>query len=119
MVKVRTEEELAAAMEKEEDTIEVVGDLANKTIKIKATGSVVWGIAFGAIGAAVALAMTGAGTPAALLSAAGATALIGTGATTSAIAIAVAAGGIGILSSMRDDYEIVEQNSKHIILKRR
>lgn len=40
MVSVKTEKELATAIENEQDTIEIVGDLANKTVKIKATGTV-------------------------------------------------------------------------------
>ena len=49
MKTVRTEEELASAMKSGEDTIVVEGDLANKTIKIKATGSIAWAIAFTAL----------------------------------------------------------------------
>lgn len=40
MKTIRTESELASAMKNEEPTIEIVGDLANKTIKLKAIGSV-------------------------------------------------------------------------------
>lgn len=119
MKTVRTEEEYATAVNNEEDSIEVVGDLRNKILKIKATGSVAWGIAFAAIVVAVGMAMTGVGIPVAATSALGATAIIGTGTTTAAIAIAVAAGGTAVLTSTRDDYEIVEQNSKRLVLKRR
>lgn len=119
MKTVRTEEEYATAVNNEEDSIEVVGDLRNKILKIKATGSVAWGIAFAAIVVAVGMAMTGVGIPVAATSALGATAIIGTGTTTAAIAIAVAAGGTAVLTATRDDYEIVEQSSKHLVLKRR
>ena len=119
METVRTESELASAMKNEEPTIEIVGDLANKTIKLKAIGSVAWGIAFVAIVAAVGMAMTGVGAPAALVSVATATTVLGTGVTTSAIALGVAAGGAAILNSLRDDYKIVEKNSSRVVLKRR
>lgn len=119
MKTVRTAEEYAEAVKNRESTIEIVGDFANKTVKIKATGTVAWGVAFLAIGAAVALAMTGAGIPAALGVAATSVAAIGTGATTAAIALGAAAGGTAILNSIRDDYEIVEKSSNRVVLKRR
>ena len=119
MVTVTTEKELARAMDDKEPTIEIVGDLRNKTIKLKATGSVAWAIAFAALGAAVAFALSGAGAPAALPLAVAPTAILGAGATLSAIELAVAAGGVAILSALRDDYKIVEENSNHVILKRR
>lgn len=119
MVTVTTEAELAKAMKDDEPTIEIIGDLANKTIKLKATGSVSWAIAFAALGAAVALAMTGVGVPAALGVATASVVAIGTGATTTAIALGVAAGGTAILSALRDDYEVVEKKSNRVVLKRR
>ena len=119
MVTVTNEEELAKAMANNEPTIEIIGDLANKTIKIKASGSIAWAIAFAALGAAVALAMTGVGIPAALGVATASVAAIGTSATTAAIALGVAAGGTAILSALRDDYKIVEENSNRVVLKRR
>ena len=76
MVTVTNETELAKAMANNEPTIEIIGDLANKTIKIKASGSIAWAIAFAALGTA-------------------------------------------ILSSLRDDYKIVEENSNRVVLKRR
>lgn len=120
LVTVTNEKELARAMEDKESTIEIVGDLSKKTIKLKATGKVAWAIAFAALTAAVAFAMSGAGAPAALPLAGTTAAFIGgTGATISAIELAVAAGGVAILSALRDDYKIVEKNNNHVVLKRR
>ena len=119
MVTVTTENELAKAKQDKEDMIEIVGKLGDTVVKIKATGSIAWKIALTALGAAVALAMTGVGAPAAAVTALAAVGTIGTGATTGAIALAVAAGGTAILTSLRDDYEIVEQNSNRVVLKRR
>ena len=48
-VRVRTEKELAKAVESEADTIEIEGDLGNKTIRIKATGKVAWGVCIAAL----------------------------------------------------------------------
>ncbi|WP_275897270.1 hypothetical protein [Helicobacter suis] len=39
---IQTEEELARAIKEGRDTIEIEGDLATKTIRIKATGKVAW-----------------------------------------------------------------------------
>lgn len=119
MKTVKTEEELAQAMKDEEDAIIIEGDLANKTIKLKATGTVAWGIALAAIIIAVGTASSGVGIPVAATSAFAATGVLGISTTTTAIAIAVAAGGVGILNSMRDDYKIVEESSNRVVLKRR
>ena len=56
--KVKTEAELAEAIKNGDDTIEIEGDLANKTFKIKATGKIAWGIALTAVGIAVYAAIT-------------------------------------------------------------
>ena len=119
MKTVRTEEEYAAAAKANEPMIAIEGDLKNKIIRIKATGKVAWLVAIGAIGVAVMAAASGVGIPVAATSAVAATAVLGIGTTTSAVAIAVAAGGVGILTSLRDDYDIVEKNSKRIVLKRK
>lgn len=119
MKKVRTEEELAQAMEDKEDSIIIEGDLANKTIKLKATGSIAWLVAIGAIGVAVVAASSGVGIPVAAASAFAATTVLGISTTTAAVAIAVAAGGVGILDSLRDDYKIVEESSNRVVLKRK
>ena len=119
MVTVTNETELAKAMDNKEPTIEIFGDLAKKTIKLKATGSVAWAIAFAALGAAVALAMTGVGAPIAAPTALAAVGTLGLSTTTTAIVLSVAAGGTAILTALRDDYEIVEKNFKHVVLKRR
>lgn len=48
-MKVNNEKELGAAVYNKEDTIEIEGNLAKKTFKIKATGKVAWGVCIGAI----------------------------------------------------------------------
>ncbi|WP_417480453.1 hypothetical protein [Maricaulis maris] len=50
---VTSEEQLAAAIEAKADYIEVRGDLAEKTFKIKAVGTVAWALAIGCIATAV------------------------------------------------------------------
>lgn len=66
-----TEKELAEALKKNPDTIEIEGDLARKVIKIKATGAVAWGaclvmISFCALSAAATVATAGTAAPATL-----------------------------------------------------
>jgi len=119
---VKTEEELAEALNNDEDTIEIEGDLRNKTLKIKATGKVAWIIAIGAVGVATAsiiLAPASGGTTT-LISAIAAPAAVsiwGTGVTISAISIAVAAGGIGVLNKLRQ-YKIIENTDNRLVLKK-
>ena len=43
------EKDLSEALKNDKDTIEIEGDLADKVIRIKATGSVAWAIAIGSI----------------------------------------------------------------------
>jgi hypothetical protein len=121
-VRVETEKELADAIKQGEDTIEITGNLANKTIKIRATGRVAWVIAFGAIGVAAYAAIAtiptgGAAAPIAGITALGAVGILGGVTTASAIAIAVAAGGVGVLTKLRT-YKEVSRSDGVLILKR-
>lgn len=123
MAKVTTEEELANAIKNDEDTIEIEGNLANKTIKIKATGKVAWAIAIAAIAIAVAsilLIPASAGTSSVASGAviSGAASILGGKVTLSAIAIAIAGGGVGILNKLRK-YRIENISDKHIILHKK
>lgn len=119
---VKTEEELAEALDNDEDTIEIEGDLRNKTLKIKATGKVAWIIAIGAVGVATAsiiLAPASGGTTTfvSAIAAPAAVSIWGTGVTISAISIAVAAGGIGVLNKLRQ-YKIIENTDNKLVLKK-
>lgn len=123
MARVKTEKELAKAIDSGEDTIEIEGDLAKKTIKIRATGKAAWIIAFGAISVALVALLAApetAGTSVVVsgFSAAGAVGILGLGTTTSAIAIAVASGGVAVLTKMRNYVEI-SQGDGILVLKRR
>lgn len=122
-VKVRTEKDLGDALKRNEDCIEITGDLAKKTIKIRATGNVAWTIAIAAVGVAVygvvALPVTGGASAAVSgLAAPAAVGILGGAVTLSAISIAVAAGGIGALTSLRK-YKEVSRTGNSLILKRR
>ncbi|HDT2076644.1 MULTISPECIES: hypothetical protein [Enterobacter] len=123
---VTTEKELAKAVQDDLDTIVIEGDLASKTIKIKATGKAAWAIAFGAISlAAYSLIATlgtgGATAPATatsgLIAGGAAVTVLGSATTASAIAVAVAAGGVGVLSKLRS-YKIVEKSQDRVVLAR-
>ncbi|MDP3228186.1 MAG: hypothetical protein Q8N13_09450 [Acidovorax sp.] len=125
--KVKTEKELGEALKAGEDEIEIVGDLARKTIRIRATGKVAWAIAFGAIGVAAfatyaTIGTGGTGTPitgpTAAFSATAAVAVLGVPSTVAAISIAIAAGGVGALTSLRKYSEISRSNST-LVLRRR
>ncbi len=127
MRKVTTEKELADAIKENEDTITIEGDLVKKTLRIKATGKVAWVIAFGAIGVAVYSVMLTIGTGGVSAPATGAAAaftggaaisILGVSATTAAISIAVAAGGVGVLTKLRS-YRIVEKSDNHLVLSKK
>lgn len=124
---VRTEKELADAIKRETDTIEITGDLAKKTIKLRATGNVAWAIAFAAIGLAVYAAVTTGATggvsapvtgPVVGFTGAAAVGILGGATTYSAIAIAIAAGGVGVLTKLRG-YVEVSRTTDTLVLRRK
>ena len=128
MAKVRTEAELGEALKNKEDVIEIEGDLANKTFKIRAVGSVAWVIAIGAISIAVygAIATVGTGGASAPVTATAAfgvapvavAAMGGSAVTYTAISVAIAAGGVGALTALRR-YKQISRSPNKLILKRK
>lgn len=119
---VKSDKELGKALKNNESTIIIEGDLKTQVIKIKAVGSVAWGIALGAIGVAVltvlsAPATGGISAIAGASSLMPASAVLGTSTATSAIAIAAAAGSVGALNKLRS-YKIVEKDKNRIVLKK-
>lgn len=128
-VTVQTESELASAINGNEYAIEIIGDLANKTVKIRAKGGVAWAIAFATIGVIVYATITtggiGAAIGGAIVSIFSGTAAysaiataIGGSSTYSAIAIALGAGGISVLRKLRR-YKEVSRTTGLLVLKRR
>jgi hypothetical protein len=123
MAKVHTAEALGEALKNEEDTIEIEGDLANKTIKIRATGNVAWAIAFAAIAIAVGAAIVaiptgGASSAITFAIAPAAVGVLGVPVTTMAISIAIAAGGVGALTRLRK-YKEVRRGDGLLVLRKR
>lgn len=118
-MRIRTEEELADAINNGEDTIEIEGNLKDKTLRIKATGKVAWAVAIGAIGIAVTIiiASGGTGAPVSGIIGVGAISILGLPTAMSAVAIAVAAGGIGALNKLRS-YKVIENTENLLILKK-
>lgn len=130
-VTCRRADDFGKAMHNNEDEIIIEGDLAKKVVRIKGIGKGIWAVCIIALGAAVVFYMTaptvaiptgGTGTAFNLV---GGTAAAGIAATAlgtavgPAIAISVAAGGVGVLNTLRDKYKIVEQDNRHIKLKRK
>lgn len=126
-MKVKTEEELAKAVNNNENYIEIEGDLSNKVFRIKAFGSVPWIVAIGSIVVATVavislskISQPKAGFMASGIGAAtagGAVAILGLAATTSAIKIAVAGGAIGVLKKLRN-YKMEKISDTKLILKK-
>ena len=123
MVRARNEKELGKALKNEVDEIEISADLETNVYKIKARGKVAWLVALGAIGTAVAFLLASPETmgisaiAAAPTFLAASTALGGASVATSAIMIAVAAGGVGALNSLRN-YNLVKENGKAILRRK-
>lgn len=128
---VNNEKDLADALKNNEDFIEIEGDLANETVKIKATGKVAWFVAVGAVTAALVFAFatikgnegskpaTAVGTVA---FSAGAVSILGVSTTSTLISIGVAAGSViagrAILNKLYD-YEIVSKSTNRVVLRRK
>lgn len=125
--KVNTEKDLGEALKSGEEFIEIEGDLARKTIRIRATGKVAWVLALGSIGIAAfsayatigsAGAAAPAGTVAFAVAAPAAISVLGMSATISAVGIAIAAGGVGALTTLRK-YKEVSRTGDVLVLQRR
>lgn len=114
-MKVSNEEELGNALKDDQDTIEIEGDLKKKVIRIKATGKVAWVIALGVV--AVGIYALKSKKPAAPIVATGAVAILGYRATVAAISIAVAGGGVTVLTKLRN-YNLTENGDVVILTKK-
>ncbi len=124
---VTTEKELADAVNRNEDTIVIEGDLAKKTIRIKATGKVAWAVAIGSIGivfygVVATLGTGGAATPvagfAAVAGSGAAFSVLGAAATTAAISMAVSVRSLSVLRKLRGNYKITMESGNKVTLKR-
>lgn len=122
---IESEKDLGEAVNNEQDTIEIEGDLGKKVLRIKATGKIAWVIAFGAIGIAVSGAVYPIPEPTtqvaskafAATAAGGAVSILGAGTTAAAISIAVASGSVGVLNKLRK-YKVISTSNNLVVLKR-
>lgn len=135
MKTVKSAKELGEAIKNKEEYIYIEGDLKNRIIKIKATGKIAWAIAGVAIASAVGLYLSAPATAVATAPAGGvgsvvsfggsavaagaATTILGINATAVAMSVAIAAGGIGAINLLRDDYKIVRNDNKGMLLERK
>ncbi len=124
---IKDNKALGKALKEKEEFILIEGDLANKVIRIKATGKLAWGITIAAISTAVAAIVVkgstaGLATPittaAIMSSASAAVAVLGPPAAKTAIVVAVAGGGVGALHTLRK-YKVVEHGANLLKLKRK
>lgn len=124
---VTTEKELADAVNRNEDTIVIEGDLAKKTIRIKATGTVAWAVAIDSIcivfyGVIATVGTGGVATPvagfAAVAGSGGALSVLGAAATSAAISMAVSVRSLSVLKKLRGNYKIVSESDNKVTLKR-
>ena len=122
-----TERELGEALKKDQDTIEIEGDLAKKTIKIKATGKVTWGVCIACIAVAVTMSVVTIGSggtatpltgPSVALSLGAAATTLGMPAAITATGIAIAGGGVIALKKLRK-YKLEKISDTKIVLHRK
>ncbi|MCQ2378639.1 MAG: hypothetical protein MJ016_05440 [Victivallaceae bacterium] len=120
---VQNEKELAKAIQQDSIEIEITDPKTGKRVlRIKATGKIAWGVAFGALAIGVAALLIPSPDPATkgavpLLGGGAAAAILGT-ATPVAIAIAVAAGGVGVLNKLRA-YKVSTLPNGHVLLSKK
>lgn len=117
---ITSEEELGETLKGKPDQIEIEGDLKKKVLRIKATGKVAWAVAIAAIGIAVTVLIStgGTGAPVSGIVGAGAVSVLGLPAAISAVSIAVAAGGVGALNTLRG-YKITENKGNKLVLSKK
>lgn len=120
--------ELGKAIERNEKTIIIEGDLPKKVIRIKATGQVAWVIAGGtvvvAIVAILAMPAAPATGPAGLIAesvalgagGAAAVSVLGVSATVAAISMGVGAKSKNVVKKLRDNYNIQKISDSKVIL---
>lgn len=125
---VSTSKELGVAIKASESTIIIEGKLGNAVIAIQAIGPVAWGTVIAATavaitGTIVSLGTVGAGAPVDAVSKLVATpALItavggSTSTATTLMGIAIAGGGVGVLTSLRK-YNATKKGNKVILTKK-
>ena len=123
-MRVSTEKELSQCIQNGVDRIEIEGDLANKTLKIKATGKVAWAVAFGAIGVAIIAVMTLPASSTTGPAGPVAEGLIASGAAAGAVTelglpATIAVKNKSVLTKLRDSYDSVEKSNNRIVLKKK
>ena len=122
-----TEKDLGTALKNDVDVIEIEGDLAEKVIKIRATGKIAWTACIAAIAVAIAMSLVtiGSGGVAVPVTGAFLGGSLGVAAVTwgmstavSATGIAIAAGGVGALNKLRKYHMRKISESKVILYKK-
>ena len=125
--KVRTAKELGKAILNNESTIIIEGNIGDITLTLQAVGPVAWAVAIGAIGVAlsgvlITIGTGGSGAPAGVIANACAapvliTSLGSVSTATTAVNIALAGGGVGVLSTLRK-YNAKRDNGDVVLTKR-
>src|SRR5512133_2681636 len=105
IVAISDAKKLGEALRNDEDSIIIEGSLAQKVLRIKATGKVAWAVAIGAIAVVIvsilaAPATGGTSVASNFVTVPVATSILGS-ATSTAITIAIVAGGVGALNKIR------------------
>lgn len=116
----RDEKELAEAIKKNEDEIEIEGDLKEMVIKIKAKGTVTWAVCIGAIAIIVTgILMSSKDSDAdAIFALTGTTiaGILGISTIVSCVGMAVEGGGVSVLNELRE-YTIEQRDDRTFLVK--
>ena len=137
-MKATTIKELGKGLKSGQSSIEITIDLKNKIFSFKKKsqnlGSTAWATAIASVATAVGLYLSTPATTAATapaggaggaitftggtVAAAGAVTILGVSATTFAIGLGIAAGGVGAVTRLVNDYEIVERYGSYYLEKK-
>lgn len=119
-------DELAKAVDRGDNNIEITADLGKKIVRIKATGVAATIVAIGAVAVAMYATISApAAGPAipvhALVDAGSASVAVGVWgvpATVAAISMAVAVGSTDVLKKLRDSYDMEKKGDKYVLKKK-
>jgi len=123
--------DLKKALDNNQNTIEIEGNLADRTVTIKATGKVAWVVALGAVTVAIGATFITPAAPivapvttiTAGITAPVAVATVGTGTTVVMISLAITTGSLAaaklLFKKLRNDYIITEKRKGYVVLKRK
>lgn len=123
---INNPDELARAVNRGDNSIEITGDLGKKIVRIKATGTAATIVAIGAVAVAmyatISAPAAGPAIPVHALIDGGAASLAvgvwGIPATIAAVSMAISVRSTDVLKKLRDGYDVEKKGDKYVLTKR-